>query len=442
MSAHTSRIRSAWNATLVTHASAEDLDKLAKFYGLGRPSFISRTAWRRALIAGALAYRGTPNITQFFLEGALADYSVTISVKLDPSRPTQLFSPGGEFTQDLIGRLVRLTDYGLFRVIGPADIDTYSGEVVDLEPHGTSQWQAPDWSQLDAIETADAEFLAFDIREDQVGPSSQTIGDTTGTTTVYVFSSELEGVPATFIQSGAEYAIASVNSGTETVTTTESHDFDDDDEVTIYPGTGKPVTAVFTATGIVTTDGPHNFSNDAEINVYPGSGGVQPGGLVAVTTYYAIVVSENELSFSLSPGGSAETISSTGTLPLFVAPVAAGRPAGVIPTGWSASSRYYAIVVSPTELRFSLTAGGAAEPISNAGTLPLYVAPLRPLGQRSGGIIMEDAYASGSEDPAAGPYPLFLASDETLGSLSDVCKNMLNAWCKIRFVYVPPWADV
>lgn len=438
-----SRIRMAWNATLVTHASGYEQDALGAFYGLPRPHFISRAAWRRALLAAALGYRGTPNCTQFFLEGALADYAVNLSVVLDPSRPTQLFSPGAEFTQDLVGRFVRIPDWGLFRVEGPYDVSDSFNEILTLSPYETARWQKPDWSVLPSPITVAAEFLAFDIVENQIGPSSQTVGDTTGTTTVYVFGDALEGVPPTFMQDPEEVAVASVDAGANTITTSSPHGRSDDDQINVYPRVGVSVTHVegFLA-NTLTLAATRPFAQDELVHIYPGAGGVVPGGTSAVTDYYAQIAGDSLITLALTPGGSAVAFSDEGTLPLYVAPADAGNPAGVEPGGLSATTTYYAIVVSPTVLSVSLTQGGGAVNITSAGTLPLYVGTARPAGQPYGGIIMEDAYAPGNpDDPTAGPFPLFVGSNETLGDLAKVCENILPAGFKLRFVYVPPYSS-
>ena len=195
-----SQLRAAWNQTLVNYASGADLDALAALYGLPRPSYISRTAWRRALEAAALGYRGSPNCTQFFLEGALSDYATTLSVVLDPSRPLRLYSPGAEFTQSLVGRLVRIAGRGLFFVEGPEDVTATVGpnEILTLAPIATAYWDAPDWTSLASPITVEAEFLAFYLKEDQAGAGSD-IGDVSGTLTVMVWPDVIEGVAPTFL---------------------------------------------------------------------------------------------------------------------------------------------------------------------------------------------------------------------------------------------------
>ncbi len=196
-----SQLRAAWNDTLVNYTGGADLDALASQLGLPRPSYISRTAWRRALEAAGYAQRGDPNITQFFLEGALSDYATTLSVVLDPSRPTQLYSPSAEFTQALVGRFVRIAAYGLFRVGGPEDVTATVGpnEILDLVAVANPAWDVPDWTTLTAPEAVDAEFLAFFPVENQAGPPSQALGDESGTLTVYVYPDVLEGVAPTFL---------------------------------------------------------------------------------------------------------------------------------------------------------------------------------------------------------------------------------------------------
>jgi hypothetical protein len=195
-----SRLRDARNALLATHVSGTELDDFVRKRGVPRPSFISRTAWRRALHA-AMGYRGHPNCTQFFLEGALSDWAIKLEVVLDPSRPSQLYSPGAEFTQDLVGRLVRIPSHGLFRVCGPADVDTppFRHEILDLVTVATPEWDVPGWADLDAPVAVEAEFLAFLIREDQAGPRTQSRGDVSGTTTVYLYPEVSESVPVTVL---------------------------------------------------------------------------------------------------------------------------------------------------------------------------------------------------------------------------------------------------
>lgn len=202
MPAPISLLRSTWNQTLTTHASGEGLDVLAAQYGIVRPSYISRESWREALKAGAMGYRGTPNITQFFLEAALYDFSTPLSVVLDPSRPLQLYSSAGEFTQDLVGRLVRVPGWGLYYVAGPEDVTLTVGpnEILTLAPVATSYWDAPDWSSLASPVSVDAVFLPFLVKEDQAGPSTSSPGDVSGTLTVLIWPSVLEGVAPTFMQ--------------------------------------------------------------------------------------------------------------------------------------------------------------------------------------------------------------------------------------------------
>ncbi len=195
-----SKLRDARNAALVTHASGSQQDFLGSRFGVPRPAFISRTAWRRALLA-ANGYRGLPNAAQFFLEGALSDWATKLQVVLDPSRSMQIRSPGAEFTQDLVGRMVRIDGWGLFRVVGPPDVSVapFRYEILDLCEIATASWGVPSWESLTAPVEVDAEFHAFLIREDQAGPRSQTIGDVSGTATVYVYPEVAAALPPTFL---------------------------------------------------------------------------------------------------------------------------------------------------------------------------------------------------------------------------------------------------
>lgn len=437
MSAPTSRIRSAWNATLFTHATGAGQDALGTLYGLKRPASISRTAWRKALLAAGMGYRGEPSCTWFFLEGALSDYATDLTVVLDPSRPTQLVSPTAEFTQDLVGRFVRIEAYGLFRVEGPEDVTTTFNEVLTLVPFATSYWQAPDWSSLEAPLEVEASFLAFDLREDQRG-YGQEIGDDSGTSIVYVFSDELQMVPPTFLQEGLSYDIASVDDTADTITTATLNGIVDDQPLNIAPtiDTASPISilSVNTSTNTITTTAAHGLSTNDVIGLWPDAdGGVLPLALTAYARYYAIVVDADELRVAATPGGTPISLAD-GTLPYYIGTF------GVLPEPLEEDATYYAIVDTGFTFQVSATAGGAAIPLDTAGTLPLVMAPARPTGQDAGGIVMEDAFTDGNpDDPAAGPYPLFLASDEIFASLREVFRNILPAGLKIKFVYVPPY---
>lgn len=189
----------AWNEQLPQKAAGPWLDDLAARYGFVRPPYITRKAWRRALFVGAESVRGPHNITQGFLEGALSDIAITLTVTLDPSRPSQLVSAAFEFTQDLVMRFVRIEPYGLFRVTGPYDVDdgTMPLGILELCPFATSYWDAADFSALPAQIDVTAEFLGFDIIENQAGPTGQ-LGDTSGTVTVFVYG-DVYGTPPTFL---------------------------------------------------------------------------------------------------------------------------------------------------------------------------------------------------------------------------------------------------
>ena len=195
-----SKLRDGINGGLVTHASGRQVDELGARLGVPRPPYITRTAWRRA-IAAANSYRTEPNAFQFFLEGALSDFATTLQVVLDPSRPNRIISPAAEFTQELVGRTVRLDGYGLFRVVGPVDVTAtpFRSELLELCELETPSWGAPSWQGLAAPVEVEAEFHAFLVREDQAGPSTQSVGDESGTVTVYVYPEAHTPVPPSFL---------------------------------------------------------------------------------------------------------------------------------------------------------------------------------------------------------------------------------------------------
>lgn len=446
MSAPISRTRSAWNATLFTHATGEEQDALGKMFGLPRPSTISRAAWRQALLAAGMAYRGEPSCTWFFLEGALSDYAIDLTVTLDPSRPNQLISPNAEFTQDLVGRFVRIPAYGLFRVEGPYAVSDYYYERLDLAPFSTSYWQAPNWGSIQAPEAVVASFLAFDVREDQRG-YGQEYGDDSGTTKVYLYSDELQGVPPTFLQEGTTVEISAVDDTTDTFSTPILHGLVENQAINIAPTVDESaavsVSSVDLGTNTITTSTNHNLSTDDPFIIWPGPGGENPEPLQSGQRYYAITVSPTELRAAEEPGGSAIDLTATFTAPVNI------NGFGEMPPLLDEATDYFAVTVTPFTFQVSETRNGSAVNLSGTGSLPLLVSYGRPyevdglgnvIPQVNGGIVMQDAFSSGNpEDPTAGPFPLFIASDETMYALREVFRNILPAGLKIKFIYIPPY---
>ncbi len=191
-----------------------------------------------------MGYRGLPNCTQFFLEGALSDWATALRVVLDPSRPTQLFSPEAAFTQDLVGRLVRVPGWGLYRVGGPEDVSVapFRYEILELVEVATASWSVPNWATLTAPTEVEVEFLAFHVREDQAGPSAQTLGDTSGTATVYLYPEVVDDLPWTFAYEHVELEVDPPSEG-------------ETEPVPIDPQPSEPWPEEMPSAGFVVADG-------------------------------------------------------------------------------------------------------------------------------------------------------------------------------------------
>jgi hypothetical protein len=72
------------------------------------------------------------------------------------------------------------------------------------------------------------------------------------------------------------------------------------------------VSDVNTTTDVMSLDG-HGFADDDELIFRAESGGTLPTGIVAGTTYYAIVVTDATFSVAATAGGSAINLSGSGT---------------------------------------------------------------------------------------------------------------------------------
>ena len=80
----------------------------------------------------------------------------------------------------------------------------------------------------------------------------------------------------------------------------------DDSTRNSYPFVVNPATDIFTATG-------HNYTNGTRLNVLIASGTLLPAGLAANTIYYARDVATDTFKVSLTDGGAAVNVTDAGT---------------------------------------------------------------------------------------------------------------------------------
>lgn len=113
--------------TLITRAKGTVFDDLCRMYGLARPAFIDEKYWREALRAVLYGPRGTRGNLHVFLEEALRQYTVTYHCSVAPANPQRLtyLSGGtaGGFEAADVNRLLRITySRGSFlvRSVGPS----------------------------------------------------------------------------------------------------------------------------------------------------------------------------------------------------------------------------------------------------------------------------------------------------------------------------------
>jgi hypothetical protein len=163
MNGLSSQINKLSRDTLIHRAEGDALTWLSEIYGVPRPIDWDETSWRDALSAVAIGPRGVPGSVLAFLELAYQNLNVTIEVTTDPAAPTKITATagGGTFTQDHVGRLLRI-DSKLYYSKGPADVAATAGDHLFLAPIATPYWTRADFQ---STETYDAEFLPFVIRE-------------------------------------------------------------------------------------------------------------------------------------------------------------------------------------------------------------------------------------------------------------------------------------
>lgn len=201
-----SQLREAICDTLLTQAEGTAFDKLVASYGFPRPHYIPRAGWRKAMLACVFGKRGTLGCLQAFLEGALERYADTgIEVVLDPALPTTLTTTGA-WTDEHVGRLVRVPSYGLYRIISRS-----SAYVVLLCPIETLHWNGADFSTLaEQVTVADAMVLAFEVQIPTPGPQDPVPEESAvdprepAVARVLVWASTLTTVPPTYLLEDGE----------------------------------------------------------------------------------------------------------------------------------------------------------------------------------------------------------------------------------------------
>lgn len=207
-----SQTEKAFRDTLLTKATGEGFDRLARLYGFPRVHVFPERYWRRALRAIALGPRGTLGTTHAVLEALFdwwAEPSMTYPVILDPAAPQKLAvdlaetGPPG-FYCNHVGRLIRITSptFGSSIYWSTA----LAGADLTLAAVATSYWRKADWSTLGAPEKATAKILPFVYEEPTPGPIAGEDGAPTGTFggEACLFRILLDGdiwtVPPTYVQ--------------------------------------------------------------------------------------------------------------------------------------------------------------------------------------------------------------------------------------------------
>ena len=132
---------------------------------------------------------------------------------------------------------------------------------------------------------------------------------------------------------------------------------------------GIPVASVDTTLERITFSRPHGLVADEQIRFLPGPGGTVPTG--ATANYFTRLVDAYTIELSLTSGGPAVNISSTGTLPVYCYRLADQPPTYI-------SSRAFSSVTTATDTittsgAHNLTTGDPIEFTLSGGVLPTYL---------------------------------------------------------------------
>lgn len=197
-----SRVEALLRATSSALASGDDLDMIARFLGLPRPSGFPELYWREVLLSVGLGERAGAGIYEA-IYWVLKPYAVEVEVSRDPAYPTLIVATSGApFVQSHAGAWVRI-DGLTYYVQGPASV---GGTFLELSPRPSYYWSGADWSGLAAADTVTAEVLAYTLEEATPGPtgaSPHTDGPGRPSVLLVRVSETITVAPPTYLQPDA-----------------------------------------------------------------------------------------------------------------------------------------------------------------------------------------------------------------------------------------------
>ncbi len=419
------------NMTLVTHADGVALDDLSRHWGFPKPYFLGNASWRTFLKSVCYAKRATGGVFFDAVESALGEYAISLTVQMDPDEPTRLYSTDSAFLQEHVGRYIRIPGHGVFRSIGPVSVASVAGAYVDLCPIATRNWQAANWSSLDAVTTVDALILPFEIHEPTPGLGNSTSKTENGITPgdpaivrVYVFGGLDSHVPPTYIQSG-EAKIFTIDG--DILLFSGEHGFVDDDPVEVAGSYGDAETVIQAGWSSAL---PISVIQVEDTSSFPASGTLQITSSIGIQQNITYT-GTTPTSFTGCSGGegvvSGEVVVGTETIPADTV-----VSIGTLPVGLEIDTRYYVIVVSPTEIKLAPVAGGSSLWITGVGSGTLVIMRGRPGAEPLGGQIQEDVAEDG--DQVVGPHPLYLIGPLIMSDLAILLERLVPAGVGVKMM--------
>ena len=187
-----SQTNKAFRDTTISRSSKSWFDNVCEQYGIPHLNAILESYWREAVRSNALGPRGKPGAVFEYIYYVLKQFVTPVNVAVSSSNPTRLTlsSSPNSFIQNHVGMLVRRNSDGMvWKIVGPDDITTSSGNWVELAPVACN----PYWSRANftASSTFAAEVLPFIWHEEP------------GWVIVDVLPSSVSFSPATYLQPGS-----------------------------------------------------------------------------------------------------------------------------------------------------------------------------------------------------------------------------------------------
>lgn len=348
--------------TLIHRATGTTFDALCRMYGLSRPAFIDERYWREALRAVLYGPRGTRGSMHVFLEEALRQYTVTYHCSVNPANPQRLthLSGGtaGGFVAADVNRLLRVTySRGSFlvRSTGPTFVGGPGvSAFLDLCKISTGYWSGISFGDA---ETVLVELLPF-------------VWADTGAE-FFLWAELGTAVPPTYLQPQVRWQATQVLGVA----------------APSYPYPGDALD-------------PPEWDYSAAPLIDPSLSGYTVTAETAGTWRNLIVNADND-------GTPARGDSYVITLEKKVAGVW-GATALTCTLGAAfktvGDTVHSVVLAEGDEVRLKVQPGAAVTQPAYWFRASVYID--RPVGEPSGGDIMENAWVS--EDPATGPWPLYL----------------------------------